>query len=79
MAPASLEAMPQAKAEYSRMHPAKYSNFGTGVLTDFEPMPCNGWLSPQPSSRHIKKNFFMSFVFLLPVSVFLFSIKTRTR
>ena len=34
-APVSLEAMPQVTEEYSHMHPAKYSNFGTGVLTDF--------------------------------------------
>jgi hypothetical protein len=31
----SLEAMPQVTEEYSHMHPAKCSNFGTGVLTDF--------------------------------------------
>jgi len=31
----SLEAMPQVTEEYSHMHPAKYSNCGTGVLTDF--------------------------------------------
>ena len=35
MAPVSLEAMPQVTEEYSHMHPAKCSNFGTGVLTDF--------------------------------------------
>ena len=34
MAPVLLEAMPQVTEEYCRMHPAKYSNSGTGVFTD---------------------------------------------